>query len=726
MIGNFLNKFKSNKNESPSPAKNIPAVAQSGGFTPPDMQQTAGNKELARRVGEEELADPYYTSDELQTVYETNFFQPLKNEVAYKFGVGRRAFRRSKELNAFRQKMKDEARLQASNDITNHIQSGQSKIGDSEISKEFYSLMANREAYAASKLSVNSIMQKKSEEIINRLLPEDTAINQLDQAAVAAVSVNQAANKETRKKKALSSAQAKAVELLERYKEPAINEARKIVKGDKSQSDSKPDEQQTQSMLTEVRTQVTSDDIGKNALDKVVEAESVNSGLNKISPLIQAAVPNEGDSASVNFELKIPVGKGAFVLIGLGAEAENDGDHFKISANISIGAGVGVSIAELSVSLGMFIEANGSNITSTMNLLSYGMYRNTNAAIPPLARKLWGMDNKSGRSSLDEAEIWASAIEANELTDEENYVDVGQSLTGAAAIETGIYSGQFELAGQRFTKYNKKNIDALAQRYLKDMATGKIENMTEEDFENTSEDEKERIASLLFGDKTVTTSGALSQKAELLNKLGTYKKISVSTSHELTTPLCDFSFSADGAITFYDGHIDSLEASFSVDIPGEIAGVDAWGTLIEDIIPTFLSLNAKLQKLLGEQTEATPEQQQAAIEKAQEEELQDKLEEKVDELTSLLSESTKSIDPETGEAEYIVEKDSGYSLNLELEKEFEDGKASDWKIEFDVSKSSSMSINAGFLTIEFEKTSKLMSAARQKKDGKKKNEVNFY
>jgi len=720
MYNLLFGRSKGNKDGITTPNKSNPTPNTSSPEQA-SMQQTLGNQELSQLANE-----PDYTLEELQTIYQTRFFLPLEKEVALKFGVGRRAFSRSKELNAFRQKMKDAAREQASTDITNYIDSSSSNHNFTGISKTFYSLMANREAYTTSKTSVDSIMKSKSREVINNLITEDSVLNQLEQAALSSSSTNQLKDRETRKKKALSGAQAKATDLLERFRDPAINAARTIVKGDKAQEGSRPDTEQTNAMLSNVKQQVTSDKIGEKALVKVVEAESVNSGLKKIAPIIEHIVPDEGDSAELSFELKIPVAHGAFVKIGLGAEAENDGDQFKIGANISIGAGIGFSIAELSVSLGMFIEAQGSSITSALNLLSYGMYRNTNAGIPTIAQQLWGMGNKSGRSSQDEAEIWASTIEENELSNDDNYVDVGQSLTGAASVETGIYKGEFELAGSRYTKYNKQNIEALAKKNIRNLATGKIGGLTAAEFDNKTDEEKKAYSSMLFGDSTVITSEALAQKSKLLNELGTYKKIALSTSHELELGFCDLSFSADGAITFYEGRVDGIEASFSVDIPGEIEGFDAWSTILDEITPAFLSLNTKLQKAIKEKTPGTPQEQQEAIEQAQEDALEEKLEDQIDELTTMLSESSKSIDPETGEEEYIFEKDSGYSLNLDLEKSFEDGGDGDWSVEFTIQKSSSMKLNTPILTVEYEKSSKLMSIARKKEDGKKKTELNFY
>ncbi|MCR8657460.1 hypothetical protein [Paenibacillus endoradicis] len=669
--------------------KTLPPIAQTKSSNLTDLQKTVGNQELARIAEEEQFG---LTETEFYTIYETNLYKPLKSEVLYKFGVGRSAFRRSKKLNDFRQTMKDAARAQASEDIATHLDSNSSLAGNSNISKQFNSMLANKEAHSQSKVSVNSIMEKESDRILHKLVPEDTAVQQLKQAALASVSSSTLKEKD-KKKKAASSAKDKAKDLLERFKEPAINEARIIIKGDQSAGAAEPNQVKVDDMTKEVKGQVTLDQIGEKALKKVIETDSVNSGLSKIAPIINSAVPYDGDSASLDFELKIPVSSGVFVSIGLGAEAEKDDGHMTIGANIAVGAGVSAGITDVAVKLGMFIEAKGSSVQSSLNLVSYGMYRNMNAGLPSLAQRLWGKGGLSGKSRLEEAELWAATVEAREMEDTENYVDVGQSLSASAEIETGIYSGEFELSGQRYTKYSKESF--------------------------------ETIPDLLFGENTETTLDALTQKSTRMNQLKTYKKLSASSSTELTLPGVTLAFSAEGAITFFDRALEQLEASISVDLPGEIAGFSAWETIVEEAIPKVISATAKIQKLIQAKN-TTSTGQTNNVQDARMKALQEQLENKASELTTMLSEATETVDPETGEVESVVEKDSGLTLNFGLELGFKDGKSGDWKIEFDITKSSSIKIETPFLSLELEKSRKLMSASRGKKDGQIEKELNFY
>lgn len=682
-----LSTIKDNNNENAN--RSLPPANLTKSSSQIDLQNVIGNQQLAQIAEEEQYG---LNNAEFFTIYDANLYKPLKAKLLDKFGVGRSAFFRSKELNSFRQTMKDAARAQASDDIANHLNSDQSPIGDSNISKEFNSMLANKEARSAAKVSVNSIMAKESDRILDKLVPQDSAINQLKQAALASISSGSLKAKD-KTKKATSSAQDKAKDLLKRFEEPAINEARLIIKGDQSSGAAQPNQAKISDMSKEVQGQVTMDKIGENAVKKVVEADSVNSGLTKIAPLINLAVPYEGDSASLDFELKIPVSTGVFVSIGLGAEAENDDGHLTIGANIAVGAGVSAGIVEAAVKLGMFIEANGSSVQSALNLISYGMYRNMNAGFPSLAQVLWGKGGLSGKSKLEEAELWAASIEAQEMEDDENYVNVGQSVSAEVGVETGVFTGDFALEAQRYTNYSK--------------------------------DSFEKIPDLLFGENSETTLDALTKKSTRMNQLKTHKKISASAAVELDLPGVKLGFGAEGSITFFDRAIEQLEASMSIDLPGEIAGFSAWSTIVEELIPKAISATAKLQQLIEAKKNTEPTGKDN-IENAHMEALQEQLEDKTDELTTMLSEATETVDPETGEVESLVEKESGLTLNLGFELEFAEGKAGDWNIEFDITKSSSVKIEAGIFSLEVEKSRKLMSLSRGRKEGKTANEVNFY
>src|SRR5690606_37146152 len=91
--------------------------------------------------------------------------------------------RRSKELNEFRQKMKDAAREQARSDIDNQLDSNALTSGKGEMGKAYFGMMAKSEAYSLSKESVNETMAKKAEEIVNKIIPAGPTRKELKDAA---------------------------------------------------------------------------------------------------------------------------------------------------------------------------------------------------------------------------------------------------------------------------------------------------------------------------------------------------------------------------------------------------------------------------------------------------------------------------------------------------------------------------------------------------------------
>lgn len=73
----------------------------------------------------------------INTVYTNKLYEPIKEAVVMKLGVGRGAWRRSKELNAFRQKMKDAAREQSRTDIDNQLDTNALTSGKTQLDKKF-------------------------------------------------------------------------------------------------------------------------------------------------------------------------------------------------------------------------------------------------------------------------------------------------------------------------------------------------------------------------------------------------------------------------------------------------------------------------------------------------------------------------------------------------------------------------------------------------------------
>lgn len=318
-------------------------------------------------------------------------------------------------------------------------------------------MIANKEAYSLAKSSVDSIMEKEALKIVNSTLPADPTKQKLKQAAHSAAKQLSSAKQvkpDNVRKAALTGAQTKAIEILKQTESLAVNEARTIVKGGKLLGKPAP----TKDLSTDVRTQVTTDKIANKAIRLAIDSDSLNSGLVKIGSFVDLAVPNDGDSGEFEFELKIPLGQsGGYAIISFGAEAERDDGNLTFSAQIGFGVGVKALGLDANFQLGLYLEAQAGNSTSVMNLISYGMYRHMNGVVPSAAESIWGQGGKSGKTHSEEAELWASAIEAQDM-EGENYVDVGTFKQLSAEFEAGIVGVSLSAGKKSLTHYDKETI----------------------------------------------------------------------------------------------------------------------------------------------------------------------------------------------------------------------------------------------------------------------------
>ncbi len=397
---------------------------------------------------------------DINTVYTNKLADPLKQAVLMKLGVGRRAFRRSKELNAFRQSMKDAARGQANNEIDGQLDTNSLTSGKGDVGKKFYGMMAKTEAYSLSKGSVDKAMETKAAAIVSAVIPEGSTKKQLKQSAqTAAYDVarsNQGAAKKINEA-ALSAAAVKAIEIYKLKQTVAVGEARKLTKG------SAPTNSSERTELSEgVKQQVTTDDIAGTSIKHAVEADTLNSGLAKCKSLIDLAAPNPGDSSSLEVELKIPVytngAISAYVLFGIGFEAEREVNELTVSSQVTFGAGFQTWGFDANFRIGLFMESQAKDSTGAMNLFSYGLYRQIRSIKPEAADYLWGQGGKSGMKEVEEAELWAAMIENQDLSKEDSYVDVGMMWKAGAEANAKVAKMEASLTGKHLNRYDKETI----------------------------------------------------------------------------------------------------------------------------------------------------------------------------------------------------------------------------------------------------------------------------
>ncbi|MCU6794012.1 hypothetical protein OB236_18075 [Paenibacillus sp. WQ 127069] len=420
---------------------------------------TAGSEEIQKRHS---LDGGLAFTAEYEKVYQDVLVAPMKKAALLKLGVGRREFRRSKELNEFRQKLKDSAREQARADIDSDIDTNSLTASKGEMTKQYYAMAAKTKAYASSKVSVDAVMGTEADAIVEKVVPKITTTEGLKQAGKTSaydIARENAQATDKIKAAAVSGATLKATELLKEKKSEAINDARKLTKGDKEVAGSTPDAAKTAAINTGVKTEVTRDEIGKKAIKESVTADNLSSGFAKLGKLIDISTPNAGDASSFDVELKIPFasasgGGQAYFLFGFGGEAERESDELSVNTQITLGAGFQTFGFDANFRLGLFLEAKGKDTTNVMNLLSYGLYRQ----VPQSAAEyFWGQGGKSGESTRIEAEKWAMMIEEQDMSGDGS-VDVGLLMKIAMEANAGVAEFSAELAYKRLSRYNKEVI----------------------------------------------------------------------------------------------------------------------------------------------------------------------------------------------------------------------------------------------------------------------------
>lgn len=506
----------------------------------------------------------------VQSIYTDKLFVPLKNAVLMKLGVGRRAWRRSKELNKFRDELKSSAREQANTEIDSAVETHKDTSDKSTVGKKYFGMLARSKAYKLAKESVNTVMDNEAEAIVKRVLPGEETQKRLKEAAQsAAYDVARLNENDTKKIRAAARSGAKkmAITIYKEMQSIAVNEARKITKGDREKPKQGADKAKQAELTTGVKQQVTQDDVANKSIQMAIKADNINSGLAKISKVIDVVVPNPGDSASFEFELKIPVHESgaAYVMFGFSAEAEKESDEVTVSADITLGAGFQVYVLDANLSAGFFVECSSNNAVGIANLLSYGMYRHMRNISTKAADRLWGRGGKSGMKEVEEAELWAAMVEQEHM--QEGHIDVGFITKANVEADLGVAEAGLSVNTKTLSRFDKETVE----RRNKDG----------------------------FGDATDITK--LAEKAKNLG-MGSYRGV-FEAGGEVGFNLFGHDISLEGelalaAINFWPRE---AELTFTGSIPFLFGDMAKWLSIVENIIPPIIGFAKNLWNIVGNQ-----------------------------------------------------------------------------------------------------------------------------
>jgi hypothetical protein len=210
----------------------------------------------------------------------------------------------------------------------------------------------------------------------------------------------------------------------------------------------------------------------KKAKQRYPDQSDAKSVFGKVGRLADMAVGAPGSKAELEITADVPVQPGVYVTFGIKGGAERDKEGaVKLRLDVNVGVKGKISgAAELSATLGGFIEAQAQSGVEAATLMSYALYRRGREGSAPtdLVSLLWG--GSSGKSGLAKSEDWSRKLEeqvwgkddtgADVAGADSSYVQSGGTLGAKAAlgVEGGPVNG--ELTGGVFggTRVDKQSL----------------------------------------------------------------------------------------------------------------------------------------------------------------------------------------------------------------------------------------------------------------------------
>ena len=447
----------------------------------------------------EDVTETYF-----EYIYTQSVYDPIFLAICKKLGLDRGEWRRSDQLNAFRDSLKQAARTQAYADIDTLIDSElQANEKDStEASQSFYGQKAKVEAYTTAKVDVvNEVVKDLAHEITRAYIPRGLVFEEFRTALNKVRSQPLEKRKTAVKEKAAAVVKEYAGETSGKSASAAIATAREIAKG--SSVDAVADRE---TMVNQV-TQVAKDKgIGQKAIQKVVTEDTLEKGFKRTGALIDLAVPTPGTSCEVDIQIKVPISHGVYFTTQVVGSAEKDAEEddtgnskqeVQAELEVTLGAGWSALGIDANAQVGFFFDSTAENSQKAMGLVSYGFYRKLQGVSPKAAAKVWGSggeklanipDQNGQRVTADEgqanlAESWGAMMEewlfyqrdasgkiiyetdpvTNRKTpklNEDASVQVGAMAKGGAKVKTGIGDVEAKAQIRAGTEFSAETIGA--------------------------------------------------------------------------------------------------------------------------------------------------------------------------------------------------------------------------------------------------------------------------
>lgn len=168
----------------------------------------------------------------------------------------------------------------------------------------------------------------------------------------------------------------------------------------------------------------------KKAKKKYPSEPTPTSVFAKVGQLAEMIVSSPGSSAELEIEASVPVQPGVSVTFGLTGAAERTTDNLvKLRIDVKVGVEGGLpGAAELSGSLGGYLEAQAWSGAEAATLMSYALYRRGREGSAPtgLVNLLWG--GSTDKAGMAKSEAWSRDLEKKVFGDEDPVEANGTNL----------------------------------------------------------------------------------------------------------------------------------------------------------------------------------------------------------------------------------------------------------------------------------------------------------
>jgi len=403
-------------------------------------------------------------------------------------GGGGAKWWRSKEVRRFRQALKNAARTQAYQDFD--VAVGKSKGGKGKSATgDFQELVGANLVYDDAKESVDTVLRDITDSLLAGPAVGSHFSGLADQARDAAersFATDPGDVEEAR------SAAEEAIERVEAELKKRFRKNKGAVTGklDGDGERTKDDWSMTamgQHVSNKVVDQVKSDEIGRKALERAIDTDSMSKGLIVLGKIIDGILTAPGEVLELAIEFRIPVTTGVVVILKLeglaargvdgattaGVTMLGDPNRVEVSAKFSVGAGAEAIGASADGTVGFFVRAGSDKGSrAALQALSYGAYRASGKKTvfgkevgTEAVQNLWAPPDKRGevdgtkaRSKRELAETWAAMVEENYFDGDDTFAHVGMGVDGSVALNAGVAEFGIGFGDSLFSKYDRESL----------------------------------------------------------------------------------------------------------------------------------------------------------------------------------------------------------------------------------------------------------------------------